>query len=780
VTAAPERHPDFDSEQAFLRHASRCLEEMRERRARLGDAGSDPKASAKLEEKRRAALERMGDAQSICFGRIDANGNGDGEGDRYYIGGYGIVDESRQPIVISWGAEAARPFYEATPEEPLGLALRRRFRTDRATLLGIADELFGDVPADEPTGYDILLEELGRERTAAMREIAATIQRDQYRIISKPLESTTIVQGGPGTGKTAVGLHRAALLLYRHRVTLTPSRVLIVGPNPVFMEYISHVLPALGETAADQVVVAALGTISGRRADEEMVARIKGDARMVEVLRRAVVDRVRPPEESVRFSANGVEFTVSAAEIGEAVVDFDPRRRTFNDARARFRAWFENRALDAYAEAYARSRPGLVATPLKVRTLPELDRALDRIWQSVTAPELVRQLLSSEERLERAASDVLTDSERRLLYRKPVERLDQVVWSASDVALVDEVENLIESTARVYGHVVLDEAQDLTPMQLRMVGRRIRAGSVTVLGDLAQATGLWTYAAWNEIVGHLGLEQGAEIEELTLAYRVPREVMDVALPVLQLTAPSIRAPQAFRDGGKEPRFLEVTLDRRLGAAVGEAAAAHREGGTAAIIAPFALLPGLRAELGTRGIEFGDAASGELATSIELLEPIAAKGLEFDHVILVEPAAVIREGAAQGHRQLYVALTRAMRTLTCVHSEPLPWPLGETRPEPPAGGKDDRAGATEVPDLAVDTAAPAPPSLSVGEALVLGRLRGISVDETLARALLARAAGADEQATAAAVLSRRDDSAGVRALLQAARHLARGPDESTDG
>ena len=211
-------------------------------------------------------------------------------------------------------------------------------------------------------------------------------------------------------------------------------------------------------------------------------------------------------------------------------------------------------------------------------------QAFDRIWPSMTAADLVRQLLSSEDRLERAGLG-LTEPERRLLYRRPVDRLDQVVWTGSDVALVDEVQQMIEPVARRYGHVVVDEAQDLTPMQLRMVGRRIREGSATVLGDLAQATGLWSYDTWHSVASHLGLADEMEVEELTHAYRVPSEIMDLALPVLALTAPSISPPKAFRETGEHPSFVQVSRLSRAGEAVTYAVAAHETGGTAVIIAP---------------------------------------------------------------------------------------------------------------------------------------------------------------------------------------------------
>jgi DNA helicase IV len=486
MTTVEPLHPEFASEQEFLQHAAKCLSAMRDEIAAAGDAGGDPKASAALARHREKILERLENPDTVLFGRINLDG-----GDKYYIGPRGIRDTGGL-IVINWAAPVAKSYYEATPTEPAGLTLRRRFRTERERLLSIADEWFGTA-AVEPTIGDILLDELGRERTAEMRQVAATIQSDQYRIIERALDSPMIVQGGPGTGKTIVGLHRAALLLYRHREQLTARRVLVVGPNRVFMRYIAYVLPSLGETAVDQVVVDNLVDLHVDGRDDHLVARVKGDQRIAEVLRRAVVDRVRPPSEDIGFSAHGLAFSLKSGVVAELVRDYDARVRSFVNARVQFRAALDRAVGEAYRTESQRLQPGRVPTPLSTPSMPEFDRALDRIWPSITAPELVRQLLASEERIDRASEGVLNEVEKRLLYRKPVERLEQVRWSTSDMPLVDEVQELIEPTARRYGHVILDEAQDLTPMQLRMVGRRISRGSATVLGDLAQATGLWSY-----------------------------------------------------------------------------------------------------------------------------------------------------------------------------------------------------------------------------------------------------------------------------------------------
>jgi DNA helicase IV len=777
VSTAP-RHPDLEKEQAFLNHAYACLDAMRHRATKLGDAGGDKKASAALRKLREEAIAKRTHREGVCFGRIDLMTD-----EKHYVGRQGIRDADNNLIVINWQAPAAEPFYTATPDEPAGLELRRRFRTEGERLVDILDEVFGQVREAEPTMDDVLLAELGRERTAEMRDIVETIQREQYRLISLPLNATTVVQGGPGTGKTAVGLHRAAWLLYRYRDDLAARRVLVVGPNRLFMRYISYVLPSLGETAALQYSIEDLSAVRAAGDDQVMVARIKGDHRMAKVLRRAVADRVRPPSEDLRLEANGIRFVIPRDSIADLVSSFDARGQAYLVARDRFRARFERLVVGAYDAAAARPGSSARPTPIDIRSMPEFDRALDRIWQTITAPELVRQLLSSEERLERAAGDVLGEIDRRLLYRKPVERIEQVPWTVSDLPLVDEVEHLLSGRTSGYGHVILDEAQDLTPMQLRAIARRVRDGSITVLGDLAQATGVWRYTSWEEIAEHLGVADTVSIEELTLAYRVPRAIMDVALPVLRFTAPSIEPPVAYRPSGERPEWHEVERRERVEQAIALAVSRGDRGGSTALIAPGSLIPEIRAELAERGLVFGDAESGELETALELLDPVAAKGLEFDHVILVEPAAMIREaGEGQGHRELYVALTRATRSLACVHAEPLPWPLGEAELRPPSGEEPTPATDSGGPPVEPE-AAPAPSltaagglTLSEGEALILARTRGLDLDEALARVLVVRArGGAEDEASSAALDLGAVPQHAIRSVLDAATRAANGAD-----
>jgi DNA helicase IV len=568
-----------------------------------------------------------------------------------------VHDEGHAVLVVNWQAPAARPFYTATPDDPHGITLRRRFRTKGRTLLDLSDEaLDGSLEGSLGTVDDFLLEELERSREAYMRDIVATIQADQYRLIARDPEPPLVIQGGPGTGKTAVGLHRASFLLYSHREAV--GRVLLVGPNPTFMDYVSHVLPALGEDAVEQRAVAEL--VEGApvsRTDPHDVAQLKADVRLAEVVRRAVELRsVSNPEELI-IRLEGVFVGPREDEVAEILEATRAQRGVSSAARERFRMEVLRRFYRDYGE-----RLGGLAT----RSFDEIERALrregrltrwlDRVWPAPRPDDLVRQLLASRARVAEAADGILDEREQALLVRRGRG------WSDADLPLVDEARAILREEPTRYGHVIVDEAQDLTPMQLRMVSRRM-AGSFTILGDVAQATGPVPYGGWDDLLPNLVGGAQAGLEELRHAYRVPRELMELAVPLLEVIAPGVDPPVSYRSGAEPPRFVEA--DAALPAALEEASRLSVMDGLLAVIAPASLRPE------------GEQAPGSLfdETRIPLLTPREAKGLEFDHVVVVEPAAIVEEGVAgQGLRELYVALTRPTRSLVIVHARPLPAPL----------------------------------------------------------------------------------------------------------
>jgi DNA helicase IV len=645
-------HPDVASEQAYLDHAYDCLDRMRKALLHAGDSVVDDVAGEALDAWNARRLRTFEEAeQGLCFGRIDV----ETVADPTYVGRRWVHDEGREPVVVNWQAPAARPFYTATPAEPHGVTLRRRFRTQGRKLLDVSDEaLDGSIAEALVSVDDFLLEELERAREARMRDIVATIQADQYGLIARDPWPPLVVQGGPGTGKTAVGLHRASFLLYTHREEL--RRVLVVGPNPTFMDYVSHVLPTLGEESVEQRAVGELvGGVEVSLSDPPDAQLLKGDVRMADVVRRAVETRVEPQPEQLALRLGGAWIRLREEEVAELVVEARAERGLSNAARELFRMNVVRRFYARYGERLGRSA-FLAADDVEqaLRREGRLTRFLDRVWPAPRPEQVVRHLLVSRRALEAAADGILDEDEQSLLARH------RRGWSDADLPLVDEARALLDPPM-AYGHVIVDEAQDLTPMQLRMIGRR-GAGSFTILGDIAQATGPVPYRAWSELLPHLPGGEDAAIEELRHAYRVPREIMALALPLLDQIAPGTEPPLAYRVGAEPPRILQG--DPALSLAFEEAARLAGEEGMLALIVPASL----------RGRE-APALFDE--TRAPLLTPREAKGMEFDHVVVVEPAAIIEEAqGGQGLRELYVALTRPTRTLVVVHARPLPAALAQ--------------------------------------------------------------------------------------------------------
>ena len=627
-------HPDLPAEQAYLDEAYASLDRMKEALMRAAEAGATEISQQAIEDWATGRLRTFEDAdRGLCFGRIDS----EEAADPIYIGRRWVHDDLRRALIINWQAPAARPFYTATPAAPHGVTLRRRFRTQGRTLTGISDEALDGSLADAAASVDdFLLEELERARDARMRDIVATIQADQYHLIAREPVPPLVIQGGPGTGKTAVGLHRASFLLYAHRAEL--RRVLVVGPNPGFMEYVSHVLPTLGEDSVDQrAVVELVEGVEITRTDPLEVQQQKADTGLAEELHGLVETATEGEPRELVVRLEGRFVGVEADEVAELVAEARAELGFSTAARERFRMNVLRRFYEDYgARLGGQAYRNFEEVERALRRDGRLTKFLNRTWPAPKPESIVRRLPD----LPRSRG-----------------------WSEADLPLLDEARALLLGPPQQYGHVIVDEAQDLTPMQLRMVARRA-ASSFTILGDIAQATGPIAYHRWDELLPYLPDGDRAQVEELRHAYRVPREIMAVALPLLERIAPDVEPPLAYRVGADPPRV--VPAEEPLRAAFEEAAGLAGEEGLLAVIAPASL----------RGEESGSLFD---ETRIAVLTPREAKGMEFDHVIVVEPAQIVEEAAeGQGLRELYVALTRPTRTLVLVHSRPLPRELRAAR------------------------------------------------------------------------------------------------------
>jgi DNA helicase IV len=646
-------HPELQQEQAYVDHAYECLDRMRDTLHRTQDSMATEFAALAIEAWAKRRAKTFQDAeQGLCFGRLTLE-----SGPRpLYIGRRWVHDDEGEMLVVNWQAPAARPFYTATPQDAHGVTQRRRYRTDRRRIVDISDESLDGSIVEGASVSDFLLEELERRREGRMRDIVATIQSDQYRLITAEPDGALVVQGGPGTGKTAVGLHRASWLLFTHGEQL--RRVLVVGPNPTFMDYVSHVLPALGEESVEQRAVSELldGIVVARE-DAPDVAALKADTRLADVVVRAVELAVRPAPEELVLYADGHFVSVRERVVRELLDEVLESGAPLAVARDRFRMAVLRRFYERYGE---------LLQDLAFRSFDEIEAALqkkgfltkylERVLALPKAERLVARLLTSPAGLAEAAEGILDRGEQKLLLRDRPRRVSDLQWSVHDLPLLDVARTLIDGPPRAFGHVIVDEAQDLSPMQLLAVSRRAVDGSLTILGDVAQATGPVVYRRWQELQPYLPEDIEVTIEELRHAYRVPGEIMDFALPLLDEIAPDVERPLAYRQGGEPPKLVPVEESELLPAALLEAA---ERDGLLAVIAPRSLATE----------DFHVETFDE--TAIPVLTPREAKGLEFDHVVVVEPAAIVEEGGDAGLRELYVALTRPTKTLTVVHSRQLP-------------------------------------------------------------------------------------------------------------
>ncbi|HWE67713.1 MAG TPA: UvrD-helicase domain-containing protein [Acidimicrobiales bacterium] len=779
-------HPDLEAEQEFLNRAHDGLESMRgEARHMLQgvlDLGRGGTFQSRTERDIvvRTSLARLeqldiGD-QALYFGRIDRFPDADDPdgsllGESFHIGRLAVSGPDHEPLVVDWRAPVAEPFYRATGLDPQGLARRRHLAVRGRTVLGLEDEYFVDPtrapgapllpvddarPGDDSEGERLLsegmvlggpgalLSALGQARTGHMGDIIGTIQREQDEIIRSPLTGVLVVQGGPGTGKTAVALHRAAYLLYTHRFPLERQGVLVVGPNPLFLRYIEQVLPSLGETGVSLSTVAGLvPEVRVRGVDNAAAAKLKGDVRMVEVLARAVRTRQRPLRQDVQvpFGAGVLRLR---AKSTEEIVAMARRRPGTHNVRRRFVEAHVLRALsDDYRARQVRSAaPGEDDTPSaeeqadlaqRLRRTPQVAEALDRMWPRLSPHELLHDLFGARPLLSAAGQGTLSPAESAGLYRPRSATLEEVPWTVADTALIDEARTILgprrggsrlnrarvaraeegnaqevgfwpqglaaspmpsngatlgqEDDIRSFGHIVVDEVQDLSPLQLRMLARRSLSGSMTVVGDIAQATGPWAPQEWDDVTRHLTPQRPPRLVELTVSYRTPSEVVALAAQVLAVAAPSIAPPRPVRQSGNQPRIVRAaraTLAETVAQVTREEVAAVAPG-RVAVLGPAVMLPELARALSDAGlyaIDPRDPTGDGLAAGLVLLPADETNGLEFDAVVVVEPALVAAVGddsvgegppvpTTRGLRTLYVAMTRPTRRLAIVHAEPLP-------------------------------------------------------------------------------------------------------------
>ena len=666
---------ELAAEQRHLRHARACLARMRERAGVLGDVGVDAFASESLGIALRRRLAQLQDdpATALFFGRLDQAGTGE----VFHVGRRHVRDEAGDPVVIDWRAPLSRPFYRANPVDPMGVRRRRRFGFAAGVLTSFEDESL-DAPEEPGHGPSrILIDEIERPRVGPMRDIVATIQPDQDDIVRADLDDSICVQGAPGTGKTAVGLHRAAYLLYTYPERLKRGGVLVIGPNRAFLSYVANVLPALGEVDVEQLSVEELPTaVRIRGADGPRAATIKGDARMAEVIRRALYAGLRRADAPVVVTVGARRYRVAPERLRRWVDDLRRGDVRYAAARERLQA--------QVAHDVRRQMEAGGATPSdhaveRMSRSPEVRRGVDGLWPAVDPVRLIMRLLGDADFLASAARRLLDgDEQAAIRWAVPPRGPGSMRWSSAEAFLVDEAAGLVERHPS-YGHVIVDEAQDLSPMQCRAVARRSLTGSLTVLGDVAQGTAPWATDDWGTTMRHLG-KDGARVQPLTRGYRVPAQVVTFANRLLPHIAAGLGPAESIRGGRDALRI--VAVPQLAAGVVEQVRAVLRQEGSVGVITADASAPVLRRVLTAAGIAVASVGEEE-NERVSLVPASLAKGLEFDSVVVAEPADIVAAeptdiGSAElrGLRRLYVVLTRAVSRLVVVHARPLPGVLGE--------------------------------------------------------------------------------------------------------
>ena len=758
---------EIAEEQAFLDRALDALDHMRAEARSLRDSAAvaNMRGAGDLVERdvvMGTALQRLdqlaiGD-QPLFFGRIDYAPDDTGASDVYHVGRLAVSDEQLNALVVDWRAPVAEAFYRATGVEPLNLVRRRHVAIRSREVTGVEDEYFADANGDlalpdedvrEATadglvdgglalgGPGALLAALGQARTGRMGDIVATIQGEQDRIIRTPLPGVLLVQGGPGTGKTAVALHRAAYLLFTHRATLERQGVLVVGPNPLFLNYIENVLPSLGESGVTLSTISGLVTnVTVRARESDEVDRLKGDLRMVTVIAQAVSTRERPLRADVEIPVGRAIMVLRARETREVIERARRRPGNHNQRRSAIGRELASRLASQYYQRFIRDEgegaSGVGELADQIRATPEFQAALQRMWPRLSGQELLHDLFGAPALVRAAGAGVLTEAECDLLVRPRSASLDDVAWTKADAALIDEARVLLGPRRRpravvkatdplvldgvdldsyrgdvraaalreaarqnvtttvefdeaefvTYGHIVVDEAQDLSPMELRILHRRDLTGSMTIVGDMGQATTASSSASWDTVLAVLDPRRPPTRVDLTVSYRTPEEVLAFAAPVLALAAPDLEPPRPVRRVGVDP-IVEVVDADRFDDAVARAAARERaavDHGRVAVIVIESEIERVVATLRARGLAAVDPRDDEsagLGADLVVLAAESANGLEFDAVVVLEPLHIARRGSSTGEmtnrglRTLYVAMTRPTRRLALVTSEALP-------------------------------------------------------------------------------------------------------------
>ena len=633
-------------------------------------------AGGKLEN-----LRLLGDVnEDVCFANFTKE-----DKSKIYLGKYLVTDANYDALVISWKAPAASDFYRANHANAFGLLGKRRFIFNSPNKLRDLEEvIFKDLEANiknltrsnEADVSDAVLDELEKGSSGSLKEIIKTIHASQYDIISSKRGGLHVIQGAPGTGKTVVGVHRASWLLFPgNDDQLKADKVLILGPNAAFIRYIENLVPSLGEDKISHKDLSKLGPNISITVNESFeVAKLKGSSRMKKLLIKAVKDRLRIPEEDVNFTVPGKNqnINISFESISQRINELRTEKHNYMSGRSAFRIWLLNEINDILQGGKGIRK--LVSRNSVFIKESDVDSLTEKIWPSISAVNLIRDLYGSQARLLSAAkdSDFLVN-ELVMLEKKSNNQNDG--WSISDIALIDYVDTLLNGQKEIYDYIIVDEAQDLTPMQIESIKKRSSNGDILLMGDLAQATGVWLYSSWQQLADLLG-EPISRFDELEFGYRVPKQIFEYATKVLSYIDPKIKPPRLVREVSESP-VVNINLENlTMYNLVTDIINDKFGGGIVGLIVSDDMLADVCEHLKLFGMSFTELNSAGLVEGLNVVPVSRQKGLEFDTVVIYEPKAIL-DIPLTGLRHLYVAITRSLNSLHFYCAEELPIELIET-------------------------------------------------------------------------------------------------------
>jgi len=673
----------LNEEQEYIDTATSAREFRRGNRysgkANISSALSQPVNS--LAGDRLQSLRELGEVtESVCFANFTKE-----DDSKIYLGKYLVTDSDFEALVISWKAPAAADFYRANHINTCGLIGKRRFIFKSPNKLKDLEEvIFKDLEANiknltrssETDVSDAVLDELEKGSSGSLKDIIKTIHASQYDIISSKRGGLHVIQGAPGTGKTVVGVHRASWLLFPgNDEQLKADKVLILGPNAAFIRYIEDLVPSLGDEKITHKDLSKLGPNISVTVNESFeVAKLKGSLRMKKLLIKAVKDRLRIPDEDINFTVPGQSqnIKISFESINGRINELRTEKHNYMSGRSAFRIWLLNEINDILrGEKGIRKLVSRNSTFIKES---DVDSLTEKIWPSVSAINVIRDLYSSQSRLLNAAkdSDFLVN-ELVQLEKKSTAQNDG--WSISDIALIDYVDTLLNGQKEIYDYIIVDEAQDLTPMQIESIKKRSSNGDILLMGDLAQATGVWLYSSWQQLADLLGTTI-SRFDELEFGYRVPKQIFEYATKVLSYIDPKLKPPRLVREVSDSP-VVNINLEN-LGMhnLVKDINAKKFGEGVIGFIVSDNILVDFCESLKEFGVSFTELNSTGLVKGINVVPVSRQKGLEFDSVVIYEPK-VILEIPLTGLRHLYVAITRSLNSLHFYCAGELPIELIES-------------------------------------------------------------------------------------------------------